>query len=114
MINIREKVKNDKNSNDYPRKLTLINNNFNDNLRYVIKHSKRPNYMLYNQEYKVFDFSSPLSKDNNTSRNNPKQNRTNSYVNELLKDSFVLWSLGKIEFIIYFLSITRDKLIIKL
>ena len=90
MINIREKVKNDKNSNDYQRKLTLTNNNFNDNLRYVIKHSKRPNYMLYNQEYKVFDFSSPLSKDNNTSRNNPKQNRTNSYVNELLKDSFVL------------------------
>ena len=90
MINIREKVKNDKNSNDYPRKLTLTNNNFNDNLRYVIKHSKNPNHMIYNQEYKVYDFSSPLSKDNNTSRNNPKQNRTNSYVNELLKDSFVL------------------------
>ena len=38
----------------------------------------------------VIDSPIPLSKGNNTSRNNPKQNRTNSYVTELLKDSFVL------------------------
>ena len=90
IINIREKVKNEKNSNDYPRKLTLTNNNFNNNLEYIIKYSKNPNILINNPTFNILDSPIPLSKGNNTSRNNPKQNRTNSYVSELLKDSFVL------------------------
>lgn len=88
VINIREKVNKEKNDNEYPRKLTLSNNMFNNNLEYVIKCTLDPNY-LYEKNYYDKLTEKNIENDKGNSRNINKQNRTNSYVNELLKGNFI-------------------------
>ena len=78
IINIREKIKNEKNDNDYPRILTLSNNKFNNNIGNIIRCTRNPNFWYEKKP------------NNNTSRNNPRPKKINSYVTELLKNSFVL------------------------
>ena len=93
IINIREKIENEKNDNDYQRILTLNNNKFNNNIGNIIRCSINPNF-LYDQKIsnKIgnIDYPQQLIKDNDTSRNNPRPKKINSYVTELLKNSFVL------------------------
>ena len=93
IINIREKIKNEKNDNDYPRILTLSNNKFNNNIGNIIRCTRNPNFWYEkNPINKINNLeSSPqIIRDNNTSRNNPRPKKINSYVTELLKNSFVL------------------------
>jgi len=93
IINIRGKIKNEKSDNDYPRILTLSNNKFNNNLGNIIKCIRNPNFWYEKKHFnKINNLESfqKLLRDNNTSRNNPKQKKINSYVTELLKNSFVL------------------------
>jgi len=95
VINIREKPdKNDKNENECPKKYTLYNNNFNNNLEHIIKYSINPNYNYIDTEdsYGEINLSFSTEKiDNNfSSRNKPKEKGLNSYVTDLLRGSFVL------------------------
>ena len=93
IINIREKIKNEKNDNDYPRILTLSNNKFNNNIGNIIRCTRNPNFWYEKKPInKIINLeSSPqIIRDNNTSRNNPRPKKINSYVTELLKNSFVL------------------------
>ena len=93
IVNIREKIKNENNSNEYQRKLSLCNNKFNNNLENVIRCTINPNFLFEkraNKKVTFFDSSIKIATDNSTSRNNPKQNKIHSYVTELLKGTFVL------------------------
>ena len=98
VINIREKPdKIDKNDNECPKKYTLYNNGFNNNLEHIIKYSINPNYNYINTEDSYGDINLSYSteiKDNNnnnlSSRNKPKVKGLNSYVTDLLRGSFVL------------------------
>lgn len=94
IINIREKIKNEKIGNEYQRKLSLSNNKFNNNLTNVIKCTINPNFLYekkINEKINDLSPSQQKIKDNNySSRNAKRENRINSYVNELLKGSFVL------------------------
>lgn len=99
VINIREKQDtNEKNENEYPQKLTLNNNNFNNNLENIIKYSINPNYNYIDSddsygEVDIFSHSQSTElKDNDysSSRNKTKQKGINSYVTDLLRTSFVL------------------------
>ena len=97
VINAREKPA-EKNGNEYPKKLTLNNNNFNNNIDNIIKYSINPNYNLNDSdsslgEIDYFPNSSDLKDDfrhNFASRNKQKAKATNSYVTDLLRGSFVL------------------------
>ena len=93
IINIREKIKNEKNDNDYPRILTLSNNKFNNNIGNIIRCTRNPNFWYEKKpinKINNLESSPQIIRDNNTSRNNPKPKKINSYVTELLKNSFVL------------------------
>ena len=93
VINIREKPdRNDKNSNNI---ITLANNNFNNNLQHIIKYNYYPNYDTFDSDdsYKdIDDLMQPLEIQKNiiASRNREKHKGMNSYVNDLLRGSFVL------------------------
>ena len=78
---------NDKNEN----KPSLCNNNFNNNLEHIIKNSIYPNYNYINSDdsYGEID-TNEIKEFNYSSRNKPKQKKLNSYVNDLLRGSFVL------------------------
>ena len=92
VINIREKPDiNDKNET----KLTLCNNNYNNNLEHIIKSSINPNYNNIDSddsygEIDNFSQSNEKKDFNFSSRNKQKPKRLNSYVNDLLRGSFVL------------------------
>ena len=93
IINIREKIKNEKNDNDYPRILTLSNNKFNNNIGNIIRYTRNPNFFYEKKNINKInniESSQQIIRDNNTSRNNPRPKKINSYVTELLKNSFVL------------------------
>lgn len=93
IINIREKIKNEKNDNDYPRILTLSNNKFNNNIGNIIRCTRNPNFWYEKKpinKINNLESSPQIIRDNNTSRNNPRPKKINSYVTELLKNSFVL------------------------
>ena len=93
IINIREKIKNEKNDNDYPRILTLSNNKFNNNIGNIIRCTRNPNFWYEKKpinKINNLESSPQIIRDNNTSRNNPRPKKMNSYVTELLKNSFVL------------------------
>ena len=93
IINIREKIKNEKNDNDYPRILTLSNNKFNNNIGNIIRCIRNPNFWYEKKpinKINNLESSPQIIRDNNTSRNNPRPKKINSYVTELLKNSFVL------------------------
>lgn len=93
IINIREKIKNEKNDNDYPRILTLSNNKFNNNIGNIIRCTRNPNFWFEKKpinKINNLESSPQIIRDNNTSRNNPRPKKINSYVTELLKNSFVL------------------------
>ena len=93
IINIREKIKNEKNDNDYPRILTLSNNKFNNNIGNIIRCTRNPNFWYEKKpinKINNLESSPQTTRDNNTSRNNPRPKKMNSYVTELLKNSFVL------------------------
>lgn len=93
IINIREKIKNEKNDNDYPRILTLSNNKFNNNIGNIIRCTRNPNFFYEKKNINKInniESSQQIIRDNNTSRNNPRPKKINSYVTELLKNSFVL------------------------
>ena len=98
IINIREKAdSNEKNNNESPKILTLCNNNFNNNLENIIKCSINPNYYCIDTdssfgELDNFPEITEPNKDYNnySSRNKPKPKGLNSYVNDLLRGSFVL------------------------
>ena len=93
IINIREKIKNEKNDNDYPRILTLSNNKFNNNIGNIIRCTRNPNFSYEKKpinKINNLESSPQIIRDNNTSRNNPRPKKINSYVTELLKNSFVL------------------------
>ena len=93
IINIREKIKNEKNDNDYPRILTLSNNKFNNNIGNIIRCTRNPNFWYEKKpinKINNLESSPQIIRDNNTSRNKPKPKKINSYVTELLKNSFVL------------------------
>ena len=82
---------NDKNDN----KLTLCNNNFNNNLGHIIKSDIYPNYNYIDSDdsYGEIDYYSQtndIKEFNFSSRNKPKPKGLNSYVNDLLRGSFVL------------------------
>ena len=93
VINIREKPDiNDK----YETKLTLCNNNYNNNLEHIIKSSINPNYNNIDSDDSYGEIDN-LSQSNNeikdfnfSSRNKQKPKGLNSYVNDLLRGSFVL------------------------
>lgn len=97
VINARDKPV-EKNGNEYPKKLTLNNNNFNNNIDNIIKYSINPNYNLNDSdsslgEIDYFPNSSDLKDDfrhNFASRNKQKAKAANSYVTDLLRGSFVL------------------------
>jgi len=89
VINIREKP--DINENKY----TLCNNNFNNNLDHIIKYSINPNYKYIDSddsygEIETYSPSNDINNYNLSSRNKPKPKGLNSYVNDLLRGSFVL------------------------
>ena len=92
VINIREKPDiNDKNET----KLTLCNNNYNNNLEHIIKSSINPNYNNIDSddsygEIDNFSQSNEKKDFNFSSRNKQKPKGLNSYVNDLLRGSFVL------------------------
>jgi len=91
VINIRDK--NENSDEDYSNKLTLDNNNFNNNLENIIKCTVDPNYLYNKKIFKIrnhFESCKQLPKDNVNTRNIQKPKRINSYVNELLKGSFVI------------------------
>ena len=93
IINIREKIKNEKNDNDYPRILTLSNNKFNNNIGNIIRCTRNPNFWYEKKpinKINNLESSPQIIRDNNISRNNPRPKKINSYVTELLKNSFVL------------------------
>ena len=82
---------NDKNDN----KLTLCNNNFNNNLGHIIKSDIYPNYNYIDSddsygEIDYFSQANDIKEFNFSSRNKPKPKGLNSYVNDLLRGSFVL------------------------
>ena len=89
VIKIREKIKNDIDNDYYSQKLNLDNNQFNDNIETIIQSAINPNYLY---EKKTFQFFEPFESARQlpNSRNIKKQERVNSYVNQLLKDNFVL------------------------
>ena len=89
VIKIREKIKNDIDNDYYSQKLNLDNNQFNDNIETIIQSTINPNYLY---EKKAFQFFEPFESARQlpNSRNIKKQERVNSYVNQLLKDNFVL------------------------
>ena len=92
VINIRDNHNvNDKNDN----KITLCNNNFNNNLGHIIKSDIYPNYNYIDSDdsYGEIDYYSQtndIKEFNFLSRNKPKPKGLNSYVNDLLRGSFVL------------------------
>ena len=93
VINLNDKNENEKDDEDNSSKLTLNNNNFNDNLENIIKCTIDPNYLYNKKIYKLrknFESWKQPPKDNNTTRNIQTHKRINSYVNELLKGSFIL------------------------
>jgi hypothetical protein len=88
IINIREKNINEKNENNYSKKLNLNNNMFNNNLENIIKCTFNPNYIyekLNNNQLKEKEY---LNSIHNT-RNTQKQTKINSYVNDLLKGMLI-------------------------
>jgi len=97
VINAREKPV-EKNGNEYPKKLTLYNNNFNNNIDNVIKYSINPNYNLNDSDssFGEIDYlNNPADlkddfRQNFSSRNKQKAKAVNSYVTDLLRGSFVL------------------------
>lgn len=95
VINVREKPV-EKIGNEYPKKLTLYNNNFNNNIDNIIKYSINPNYNLNDSDSSLreIDYASTDLKDdfhhNFSSRNKQKEKAANSYVTDLLRGSFVL------------------------
>ena len=92
VINIREKPDiNDKSDN----MLTLCNNNYNNNFEHIIKSSINPNYNNIDSddsygEIDNFSQSNEIKDFNFSSRNKQKPKGLNSYVNDLLRGSFVL------------------------
>ena len=75
IINIREKIKNEKNDNDYPRILTLSNNKFNNNIGNIIRCTRNPNFWYEKKpinKINNLESSPQTTRDNNTSRNNPR------------------------------------------
>lgn len=92
IINIREKIKKDIDSDYYSRKLNLSNNEINENIDIIIHSAINPNYIYDKKAYSFFDHfdASKQIQNEKNSRNIKKQERVNSYVNQLLKDNFVL------------------------
>ena len=94
VINIREKPDiNERNGN----KITLSNNNFNNNLEHIIRHNYNPNYKFkyinIDDSYDELDnysHSDEINEFIGSTRNKPKPKGLNSYVNDLLRGSFVL------------------------
>ena len=94
VINIREKPDINERSEN---KITLCNNNFNNNFEHIIKHNYNPNYKLNyinnDDSYDEFDnysHSDEINEFIGSTRNKPKPKGLNSYVNDLLRGSFVL------------------------
>ena len=92
VINIRENP-NIKKENE--NKYTLCNNNFNNNLKHIIKYSINPNYNFIDsddsyEEIENDDYSNEIKDNNLLSRNKPKPKGFNTYVNDLLRGSFIL------------------------
>ena len=89
VIKIREKIKNDIDNDYYSQKLNLNDNQYNENIETIIQSAINPNYLY---EKKAFHFFEPFESARQlpNSRNIKKQERVNSYVNQLLKDNFVL------------------------
>ena len=92
VINIREKPDNNDKSET---KLTLCNNNYNNNFEHIIKSSINPNYNNIDSddsygEIDNFSQSNEIKDFNFSSRNKQKPKGLNSYVNDLLRGSFVL------------------------
>ena len=92
IINIREKIKNDIDSDYYSRKFNLSDNPINENIDIIIHSAINPNYIYEKKAYTIFDNfgKSKQIQNEKNSRNIKKQERVNSYVNQLLKDNFVL------------------------
>ena len=90
IINIREKNKTNKNGINDIKRLSLSNNKFNDNIYNIIQYTINPNFLYENQANNNLESFEPINIDNHTSRNIPKQKKIHSYVDELLKGSFVL------------------------
>ena len=90
IINIREKNKTSKNGINDIKRLSLSNNKFNDNIYNIIQYTINPNFLYENQANNNLESFEPINIDNHTSRNIPKQKKIHSYVDELLKGSFVL------------------------
>ena len=92
VINIREKHDiNENNENKY----TLSNNIFNNNLEHIIKYSINPNYNNIDSDDSYGDienytYSNEIKDNNISTRNKSKPKGVNSYVNDLLRGSFVL------------------------
>ena len=90
IINIREKNKTNKYDINDIKRLSLSNNKFNDNIYNIIQYTINPNFLYENQANNNLESFEPINIDNHTSRNIPKQKKIHSYVDELLKGSFVL------------------------
>ena len=89
VIKIREKIKNDIDNDYYSQKLNLNDNQYNENIETIIQSAINPNYLYEKKAYRFYEpFESARQLPN--SRNIKKQERVNSYVNQLLKDNFVL------------------------
>ena len=89
VIKIREKIKNDIDNDYYSQKLNLNDNQYNENIETIIQSAINPNYLYKKKAYQFYEpFESARQLPN--SRNIKKQERVNSYVNQLLKDNFVL------------------------
>ena len=89
VIKIREKIKNDIDNDYYSQKLNLNDNQYNENIETIIQSAINPNYLYEKKAYQFYEpFESARQLPN--SRNIKKQERVNSYVNQLLKDNFVL------------------------
>ena len=93
VINIREKDDINNNVNG-ENKHTLSNNNFNNNLEHIIKSSINPNYNYLESDdsYGEIDnfYQTNERKDDFPTKNKLKPKGINSYVNNLLRGSFVL------------------------
>ena len=90
VINIRDKP-----NLNYENKITLCNNNFNNNLEHIIKYNYNPNYKFINNddsydEFDIYSNSAEIDEFNSSTRNKLKPKGLNSYVNDLLRGSFVL------------------------
>ena len=88
VINLRGKT-------DINNKYTLGNNNFNNNLEHIIKYSINPNYNHIDSddsysEIENYIYSNEVKDNNLLTRNKSKPKGSNSYVNDLLRGSFVL------------------------